>query len=153
MKNLSRTYGKIKEPLPLEGGGKRVGVRGLTGVARRLRKYSTDTEQHLWRHLRDRQIEGFKFRRQQPVGRYVVDFVNLEKKVVVELDGGQHALDPGDKTRDEWLQAEGYKVLRFWDNQVLSNLEGVLENIRDALLTPHPDPLPQGERGYTFDNT
>jgi very-short-patch-repair endonuclease len=79
-----------------------------------------------------------------------VDFVNLEKKVVIELDGGQYALDPGDKIRDEWLKAEGYKVLRFWDNQVFSNLEGVLEIIRDALLTPHPVPLPQGERGDNF---
>jgi len=95
-------------------------------------------------------MEGFKFRRQQPVGRHVVDFVNLEKKVVVELDGGQHVLDPGDKIRDEWLQAEGYKVLRFWDNQVFNNLEGVLESIRNALLTPHPDPLPQGEREDNF---
>jgi len=84
-----------------------VGVKGLTGIARRLRKQSTDTEQHLWRHLRDRQIEGFKFRRQQPLGGYVVDFVNFEKKVIVELDGGQHALDPGEKMRDEWLRAEG----------------------------------------------
>jgi very-short-patch-repair endonuclease len=150
MKNRSGTYRKRRRTLPLEGGGKRVGVKGLTGVARRFRKYSTDTEQHLWRHLRDRQIEGFKFRRQQPVGRYVVDFVNLEKKVVVELDGGQHVLDPGDKIRGEWLRAEGYKVLRFWDNQVFSNLEGVLENIRNALLTPHPDPLPQGEREDKF---
>ena len=124
-----------------------MGVKGLTGVARRLMKNSTDTEGYLWRYLRDRQIEGFKFRRQQPVGSYVADFVNLEKKVVIELDGGQHALHPGDRIRDEWLRAEGYKVLRFWDNQVFSNLEGVLETIRDALLTPHPDPLPQGERG------
>ena len=99
-----------------------MGVKGLTGIARRLRKHYTDTERHLWSHLRDRQLEGFKFRRQQSVGRYVVDFVNLEKKVVVELDGRQHALDPGDKIRDEWLRAEGYKVLRFWDNQVFSNL-------------------------------
>ena len=92
-----------------------MGVKDLTGIARRLREHSTDTERHLWRHLRVRQIEGFKFRRQQRVGSYVVDFVNLEKKVVVELDGGQHALDPGDKIRDEWLKAEGYKVLRFWE--------------------------------------
>jgi len=146
VKDRSRTYGKIRKTLPLEGGGKRVGVKGLTGIARKLRKHPTNTERHLWRHLRDRQIEGFKFRRQQQVGSYVVDFVNHEKKVVVELDGGQHALDPGDKIRDEWLRAEGYKVLRFWDNQVLSDLEGVLETIRDFLLTPHPDPLPQGER-------
>ncbi len=127
-----------------------MGVKGLIGVARRLRKHSTDTEAHLWRYLRDRQIEGFKFRRQQPVGSYVVDFVNLEKKVVIELDGGHHILHPGDKIRDEWFRAEGYKVLRFWDNQVFTNLEGVLETIRDALLTPHPDPLPQGERGFNF---
>jgi very-short-patch-repair endonuclease len=147
MKNHSEEYGKIRKTLPLEGGGKRVGVKGLRGTAKRLREHSTDTERHLWRYLRNRQIESFKFRRQQPVGSYVVDFVNLEKKVVIELDGGQHALDPGDKIRDEWLKAEGYKVLRFWDNQVFSNLEGVLETIRDALLTPHPDPLPQGERG------
>ena len=76
-----------------------------------------------------------------------MDFVNFEKKVVVELDGGQQAVDPGDKIRDEWLRAEGYKMLRFWDNQVGSDLEGVLETIRDFLLTPHPDPFPQGERG------
>jgi len=127
-----------------------VGVKGLTGIARRLRKNSTNTEQHLWGHLRDRQLENFKFRRQHAIGKYVVDFVNLERKVVIELDGGQHALNPGDKMRDECLRAEGYKVLRFWDNEVFSNLEGVLANIRNALLTPHPDPLPQGERGDNF---
>ena len=149
MKNRSGTSGKKRE-LPLEGGGKRVGVKRLTAVARRLRKHSTDTERHLWRYLRDRQIESLKFRRQQPIGNYVVDFVNPERKVVIEIDGGQHALHRGDRIRDEWLRAEGYKVLRFWDNQVLSNLEGVLETIRDALLTPHPDPLPQGERGDNF---
>ena len=97
MKNQSGTYRKTRETLPLEGGGKRVGVKDLTGIARRLSKHSTETERHLWRHLRGRQIEGFKFGRQQAVGRYAVDFVNFEKKVVVELDGGQHALDPGDK--------------------------------------------------------
>ncbi len=127
-----------------------MGVKGLTGIARKLRQNFTDTEQNLWRHLRNRQIEGFKFRRQQPVGRYIVDFVNLEKKVIIELDGGQHTIGRGDRIRDEWLRTEGYKVLRFWDNQVFNNLEGVLETIRDALLTPHPDPLPQGERGDNF---
>ena len=148
MKNRFETLRKIKKTLPLEGGGKRVGVKGLKGVARKLRKQSTDTEGRLWRHLRDRQIEGFKFRRQHPIGTYVVDFVNLEKKVVIELDGGQHALVQADRIRDEWLRAEGYSVLRFWDNEVFTNLEGVLESIRNALLTPHPDPLPQGERGH-----
>jgi len=127
-----------------------VGVDSLTAVARRLRKQSTDTEGHLWRYLRDRQIEGFKSRRQQPVGSYVVDFVNLEKKVVIELDRGQHTLHPGDRIRDEWLRAEGDKVLRFRDYEVFNNLEGVLETIRDALFTPHPDPLPLRERGDNF---
>jgi very-short-patch-repair endonuclease len=115
-----------------------VGVKGLSELAKRLRKKPTDAEQRLWRHLQDRHIGGFKFRRQQPLGRYIVDFVNLERKVVVEVDGGQHALDPGDKIRDEWLRSEGYQVLRFWDNQVFSELESVLENIRDVLLTPSP---------------
>ena len=150
MKKQSGTYGEASKTLPLEGGGKRVGVKGLTGVARKLREHSTDTERHLWRHLRNRQIEGFKFRRQQPVGNYVVDFVNLEKNVIIELDGGQHTLHAGDRVRDKWLRAERYRVLRFWDNQVFRNLEGVLETIRNALLTPHPDPLPQGEREDNF---
>ena len=127
-----------------------MGVDSLTAVARRLRKQSTDTEGHLWRYLLDRQIEGFKSRRQQPVGSYVVDFVNLEKKVVIELDGGQHTLHPGDRIRDEWLRAEGDKVLRFRDYEVFNNLEGVLETIRDALFTPHPNPLPLRERGDNF---
>jgi very-short-patch-repair endonuclease len=131
----------------------RVGVKELRDTARALRKRSTDAEAYLWRHLKNRQMEGFKFRRQQPMGRYVVDFANLEKKLVIEVDGGQHAIDPGDKRRDKWVRAEGYKVLRFWDNEVLGNLEGVLEMIRNALLTPHSDPLPQGERGENFDNT
>lgn len=68
----------------------------------------------------------------------------------MEVDGGQHALGAGDKIRDEWFRAEGYKVLRFWDNDVFNNLEGVLENIRNNLLTPHPHPLPQGERDDNF---
>ena len=127
-----------------------MGVKELRDVARALRKGSTDTEVYLWRRLRNRQI-GWKFRRQQLIGKYVVDFASLDKKLIIEVDGGQHARDSTeDKVRDEWLRGEGYRVLRFWDNEVFSNIEGVLEAIRDALVTPHPDPLPQGERGDNF---
>lgn len=121
-----------------------MGVNPLTALSRELRKRSTETESYLWRYLRDRRLDAFKFRRQQPIGSYIVDFVNIERKVVVELDGGQHATDVAyDKRRDAWLESEGYRVLRFWDNEVFNNIEGVLETIRHALLTPHPDPLPR----------
>jgi len=122
----------------------------LTPVAKVLRKRSTDTEARLWSRLRDRRFGRFKFRRQHPMGRYVVDFVCLEAKTVIEVDGGQHNESwnkEADRERDEWLAGEGYKVLRFWDNEVFENLDGVLERIREALVTPHPGPLPQGARG------
>ncbi len=123
-----------------------MGVKGLSGLARELRKQPTDTENYFWKCLRNRQISGSKFRRQQPIGPYIVDFVNFEEKVVIELDGGQHAINKAkDATRDLFLRQEGYKVLRFWDNEVFLNTDGVLEVIREA-ITPHPAPLPQGER-------
>lgn len=120
----------------------------LVNTGRNLRKNSTEVERHLWRYLRRNQLEGFKFRRQQPTGRYIVDFVNFKRKIVIEVDGGQHAIgNTKDRKRDKWLREEGFEVLRFWDNDVLKNIEGVLEVIRDKLLlSPHPNPLPQGER-------
>ncbi len=84
----------------------------------------------IWRHLRAKQIEELKFRRQQPIGNYVVDFICLEKSLVIEADGGQHADNTKDEERDAWLTSEGFKVLRFWNNEVLTNMEGVLEVIR-----------------------
>ena len=150
MKNGLGKQRKTSTSLPIKGGGKRVGVKELRDVARALRKDPTDTEVYLWRRLRNRQI-GWKFRRQQRIGKYVVDFVSLDKKLIIEVDGGQHAVDPADdKIRDEWLMDEGYRVLRIWDNEVFSNIEGVLERIQDAIVTPHPAPLPQGERGDNF---
>jgi very-short-patch-repair endonuclease len=110
--------------------------RDPTSFARALRKSSTDAERLLWSRLRAGRCEGLKFRRQQPIGRYIVDFVCLERRLVVELDGGQHAL-PEDRRkdceRDAWLEKEGYTVLRFWNNEVLANTDGVLEVIRKKL--------------------
>jgi very-short-patch-repair endonuclease len=108
----------------------------LVSLSRNLRKRQTDAENLLWRHLRRKQVEGVKFRRQHPIGKYIVDFVCLEKQLILEIDGGQHAIEKDkDNERDNWLRAEGYKVLRFWNNDVLTNLEGVLETIRLKCLT------------------
>jgi len=137
--------GRICEPSPLWGEGR---VRG----ARSLRKRQTDAEQRLWTRLRDRRLLGFKFRRQHSIGRYIADFYCAEARFVIELDGGQHANDRvRDAERTAILEREGYRVLRFWDNDVFQNLEGVLQRIVEALdphlgTTPHPNPLPIGER-------
>ncbi|MDO8612107.1 MAG: endonuclease domain-containing protein [Dehalococcoidia bacterium] len=105
-------------------------------VARKLRREQTEAERLLWSRLRNRQLENVKFRRQQPLGPYVVDFVSLEQTLVVEVDGGQHAggeMRRRDGERTTWLEERGYHILRFWNNEVLANLDGVLETIREAL--------------------
>lgn len=102
--------------------------------ARTLRKNPTEAERALWQRIRLRQLEGQKFRRQQPLGRYIVDFVCFEKKLIVELDGGQHAARVlSDAERTAWLEQQGFRVLRFWDNDVLKNIEAVSETITAAL--------------------
>lgn len=103
----------------------------LVKIARALRKRPTRAEFILWRHLQDRQLEGAKFRRQQPLGKYVVDFACLEKKIVVEADGGQHSEIDRDMERDNWLRSQGFKVLRFWNNEILTNIRGVLTVIEE----------------------
>ena len=112
----------------------------LAAIAKNLRKNSTDAERLLWRQLRAKQIQGCKFRRQEPTGNYVVDFICFEKRLVVEVDGGQHAIEiQKDRERDDWFKKEGFKVLRFWNNEVLGNIEGVLQVITRGLsLSPHP---------------
>ncbi len=98
--------------------------------ARQLRSKQTDTESLLWSRLRAHRLFGLKFRRQQPIGVYVVDFLCPEKRLIVELDGGQHQENIAyDKERDAWLISEGYTVRRYWNNEVMGNLEGVLEDI------------------------
>ncbi|MFZ6046614.1 endonuclease domain-containing protein [Pseudomonas sp. CR3202] len=116
--------------------------------ARQLRATQTDAERLLWQHLRCRQLLGLKFRRQRPIGRYIVDFICFERMLVVELDGGQHLENSADQARDQWLSAKGFQVLRFWNHDVLQQTEAVLDAIRLAAdsafpgnpLTPGPSP-------------
>jgi very-short-patch-repair endonuclease len=105
-------------------------------TARRLRANTTGAEDILWRHLRRSPVLGTHFRRQVPIGRYVVDFACLATRLIVEVDGSQHAEGPvaeSDKERTRWLEAEGYRVLRFWNNDITQNIDGVLEAIHSAI--------------------
>ncbi|MDZ7832457.1 MAG: endonuclease domain-containing protein [Desulfobacterales bacterium] len=110
--------------------------------ARNLRKNQTDAEKCLWRYLRNRGLKNHKFRRQHPVGPYIADFACVEKGLIVELDGGQHALQAEDDAgRTAYLQSRGFQVLRFWNNQVLTETAAVLEMIVAVLEgsnTPSP---------------
>ncbi len=118
--------------------------------AKALRKTMTDAEQLLWRHLRAHRLCGQKFRRQQPIGPYIVDFVHFGARLVIEADGGQHNGSSHDAERDAWLQGQGFTVLRFWNHDILQNIEAVLEAILNEIAKGAPSPpapLPQGERG------
>jgi very-short-patch-repair endonuclease len=122
---------------------------GLTGTARKLRSETTDAESHLWHALRNRQLNGFKFKRQAPFGPYITDFVCVEARLIVEADGGQRAGQAeADSVRTKYFEEGGYRVMRFWNNDILQNLEGVLQTIASELAekTPSPQPSPQGER-------
>jgi primosomal protein N' (replication factor Y) len=117
--------------------------------ARQLRGGMTDAEQRLWRRLRHRQLEGCRFRRQHPIGPYIVDFACLDRRLVVEVDGGGHGVDGSDESRDAWFRDRGYCVLRFWNNDVLLRTDDAVEEILKALATtsPHPDLPPQAGEG------
>jgi lysyl-tRNA synthetase class 2 len=123
-----------------------------TAVAKRLRRGQTNAERVLWFRLRERRLAGWKFRRQMPIDRYVVDFCCPDARLIVELDGGQHDEQrDADAARSRVFDAMGCPVLRFWNNDVLSNADGVLEVILSTVnqhrsFPPHPDPLPNGER-------
>ena len=106
--------------------------RQISPHAARLRRDQTDVEQRFWMAVRNRRLQGCKFRRQATIGNYVVDFLCVEKMLIVELDGGQHD-ELVDANRTAFLEACGYRVLRFWNNEVLENLEGVLEAVGGAL--------------------
>jgi adenine-specific DNA-methyltransferase len=117
--------------------------------ARELRKNLTDTERLLWSKLRNRRFARFKFRRQVPIGPYIVDFVCFEQKFVIELDGGQHTLQSGyDTARTRWLEAQGYRVMRFWNHVVFEDDDSVEEAIWIALTGTSP----YGTTPSGFDN-
>jgi very-short-patch-repair endonuclease len=123
--------------------------------ARHLRKNMTDAERRLWQHLRLRQLEGHKFRRQVRIGPYIADFACLKAMLVIEVDGGQHAdARAYDSRRDDFMRGQGHRILRFWNNEVLGNMDGVWQVIAAELNhagscggTPHPDLPPQGGKG------
>ena len=112
----------------------------LKPLARALKRNMTDAEQRLWHHLRGKRLNGIKFRRQQSIGTYIVDFVSMKHKLVVELDGGQHVEQAAhDAKRTQFLNQEGYCVLRFWNHEALQQTEAVLEKIAEACnCTPPP---------------
>ena len=122
--------------------------------ARGLRKNQTDAEKRLWSHLRNRQLSGCKFRRQHEIGNYIVDFICLEKKLIIELDGGQHANQIRyDSQRTTILESLGYTVIRFWDNEVLTKTQNILEAIHKILIdNPSPPPSPSRGEGMSEGN-
>jgi len=121
-------------------------LRSRISRARTLRANMTDAERKLWFALRDRRLREIKFRRQVPVGPYIADFLCYAARLVIEVDGGQHAESRQDERRDRWFAANSFRVLRFWNNEVLSNIEGIMSVIVDAVRAagPHPDRATRG---------
>jgi very-short-patch-repair endonuclease len=145
-----------KIPPPLAGGGQGEGAapvspeeapRGLLTRARIMRREPTPAERVLWRALRDKQLHGLKFRRQVPLGPYIVDFYCSAARLVVEVDGVVHADSTTDLVRDEWLRAQGLYVLRFWNDEVLKNIDGVLIVIAETSRGPLPPAPSRKGRG------
>ncbi len=105
----------------------------------------TNAERVLWKYLRLKQVEGVKFRRQEPIGKYIVDFVSFEKKVVIEIDGGQHSEQQAeDAERDRWLSSQGFTVLRFWNHEVLMQVQSVVQKVAECVESPSPAPPIKG---------
>ena len=103
-----------------------------------MRSEPTPAEHRLWQILRAKRLAGFKFKRQLTIDDYIVDFVCLGRRLIVEADGGQHAESPSDPRRDRHLKTQGFRILRFWNNDIFNNEEGVLTSILDALQAPLP---------------
>jgi len=121
-------------------------------AAKAFRQNMTEAEQRLWYHLRAHRLVEQKFRRQQPIGQHVVDFVHFGAKLIIEADGGQHLDSAHDEVRDLWLQNQGFRIMRFWNNDILQNTESVLTAIFDAVSHPlSPGPSPTGGEGSAIE--
>jgi very-short-patch-repair endonuclease len=125
-----------------------LGRGGIKDRARSLRKNQTDAEQRLWKLLRAKRLEAWKFRRQLPIGNYIVDFACPAARLIIEADGGQHSESAYDSRRDAWLAAQGWRVIRFWNTDILNNEEGVLSAVL-AALPPLPNPSPARGEGLS----
>ena len=122
-------------------------MRNLLPLAREMRRDPTEAERKLWSILRAGRMNGAKFKRQEQIGNYIVDFVCFRSKLIVEADGSQHADSERDRVRDVWLTDHGFRVLRFWNNDILGKTDGVADTILAALTLPHPSNSPTGGEG------
>ena len=147
-------------PSPLAGEGARRADEGALNrtlkFAKKLRKDMTDVERKLWSALRDRRFEDFKFRRQVPIGKYIVDFLCLEKRLIVELDGSQHEGSEHDELRDAWLRSQDFRVLRFWNIDINQALDGtllaILDSLNQTLIRRFAPPSPARGEGRKNEN-
>jgi very-short-patch-repair endonuclease len=112
-----------------------------------MRSAPTDGEHRLWQILRAKRFAGYKFRRQVPIDYYIVDFISFAERLIIEIDGGQHAESASDERRSAHLRAAGFKIIRIWNNELFTNEEGVAEAILNALQSPLPNPSPAEGRG------
>ncbi len=120
--------------------------------ARSLRIRMTDAERLLWMHLRAHHLADEKFRRQQSIGPYIVDFVHFGKRLIIEADGSQHNESASDTQRDAWLASQGFRILRLWNHEILDNIDAVLESILTAMHVAHLSPSPFPARGEGGEN-
>jgi very-short-patch-repair endonuclease len=123
----------LRERVPSKARRVRVRRSAPSRRATELRRNTTDAERRLWAALRDRRLAGYKFRRQHPIGRFIVDFACTKHGLIIEADGGQHDESRSDADRTVWLKSEGWRVLRFWNNDILANTDGVVSTILEAL--------------------
>jgi very-short-patch-repair endonuclease len=116
-----------------------------------LRQNMTRAEWKLWHHLRRKQIGGLRFRRQYPIGDYIVDFICLPARLIIEVDGGQHAqMEQEDAQRTAWLESQGFRVIRFWNNEVMETMEHVIETIQSEVRCPPPPAPSRKGRGMRY---